>query len=212
MLGIVGSHRTGKTTLAEAYAEKSGATLVKMGVSELQREIGYDSSVQSYDFETRMEIQEYLLRRFSDIYQSIQGLNAVCDRTPLDLIGYAMLSLPSTLSDDEGERLAKYVRDCINLTNECCSTLILLQPDVPLTACATSARPCVAIMEKLNLIYIGLANDDRIIIPSFCIPRGMTKIEKRLAACTLAVRKSMECKKQVCNTVHGVEISTLTRQ
>ena len=59
MLGLLGSHRVGKSTLAKAFSESSGALNVQMNIGALQKELGYESSNQSYDFDTRMEIQEF---------------------------------------------------------------------------------------------------------------------------------------------------------
>lgn len=216
MLGLVGAHRTGKTTLAEAYAKKSGATLVKMEIGTLQKELGYDSSNQSYDFDTRMTIQEHLLRRFDEIYSSIKGLDAVCDRTPLDLIGYAMLAVTDDLSDAQGARLTQYVTDCVNLTNERFTSLVLLQPGVPLTSSDTSAKSVLALMEKLNLIYLGTFSDERLIVPHFYIPRAMLDINLRIKACELGIKKSLERKRanktREIRTLGGVEFSTSVRQ
>lgn len=216
MLGLVGAHRTGKTTLAEAYAKKSGATLVKMEISTLQKELGYDSSNQSYDFDTRMTIQEHLLQRFDEIYSSIKGLDAVCDRTPLDLIGYAMLAVTDDLSDAQSARLTQYVTDCVNLANERFTSLVLLQPGVPLTSSDTSAKSVLALMEKLNLIYLGAFSDERLIVPHFYIPRAMLDINSRIKACELGVKKSLERKRvnktREIRTLGGVEFSTSIRQ
>lgn len=216
ILGLIGSHRTGKTTLAEAYAEKTGATIVKMDVGGLQRKLGFDSSNQSYDFDTRMDIQERLLFCFEEIYKSVSGEDAVVDRTPLDLIGYTMLAVKDDLSEAQSDRLNKYVQDCINLTNEHFTALVLVQPGIPLTTAVTSAKSCTALMEKLNLIYLGTITDERTVTPHFYIPRAMIKLEHRVKACELAMKKATErlrlTKRPVPMTLGGVEFSTVTRQ
>lgn len=216
ILGLIGSHRTGKTTLAEAYAHKTGATVVKMNIGSLQKELGLASSNQSYDFDTRMDIQEHLLRRFEEIYTAVKGLEAVADRTPLDLIGYTMLAVKDDLSEAQSDRLEKYVVDCINLTNEFFSALVLLQPGIPLTTAETSAKSCRALMEKLNFIYLGAITDERNIIPHFYIPRSMIDIDCRVKACELALKKAFERMKKkpkaAVRTLGGVEFATATRQ
>lgn len=216
ILGLIGSHRTGKTTLAEAYAEKTGATLIKMDVGGLQRKLGFDSSNQSYDFDTRMDIQENLLGCFNTIYSEVRGTDAVVDRTPLDLIGYTMLAVKDDLSEAQSDRLTKYVQDCINLTNEHFTALVLVQPGIPLTTAETSAKSSTALMEKLNLIYLGTITDERTIIPHFYIPRGMLKLEHRVKACELAMKKAVEkirlTKRPTPMALGGVEFTTLTRQ
>ena len=45
MIGLVGSHRTGKTTLARAFAEDSGIPFVETSTAEVFRRLGYDPKV-----------------------------------------------------------------------------------------------------------------------------------------------------------------------
>lgn len=214
MLGLLGSHRVGKSTLAKAFSESSGALNVKMDVGALQKELDYDSSNQSYDFDTRMEIQEHLLKRFGEIYASFKGMAAVCDRTPLDLIGYTMLAVNDALTDAQSERLMRYVDDCINMTNEHFTALVLLQPGVPLKDAETSAKSCPALMEKLNLIYLGVITDERTVVPHFYIPRSMVSLNQRLRACELALKRAMEKKPKVSfiPKLGGVEFATAVLQ
>lgn len=214
MLGLLGSHRVGKSTLAKAFSESSGALNVKMDVGALQRELGYDSSNQSYDFDTRMKIQEHLLKRFGEIYTSFKGMSAVCDRTPLDLIGYTMLAVNDTLTDAQSERLMRYVDDCINMTNEHFTALVLLQPGIPLSTAETSAKSCPALMEKLNMIYLGVITDERTVVPHFYIPRSMVSLNHRLRACEIALKKAMEKRPKLSfiPKLGGVEFATSTRQ
>lgn len=214
MLGLLGSHRVGKSTLAKAFSESSGALNIQMNIGALQKELGYESSNQSYDFDTRMEIQEYLLKRFSEIYTSFKGMGAVCDRTPLDLIGYTMLAVDDSLSDAQSDRLMRYVEDCINLTNEHFTAIVLLQPGVPLSTADTSAKSCPALMEKLNMIYLGAITDERTIVPHFYIPRSMTSLEQRLRACELALKRALEKKPKLSFVpkLGGVEFATAVRQ
>lgn len=215
MLGLLGSHRVGKTTLAKAFALETGSPYLDMCVSEFQAEIGYDSSNQSYDFDTRMTIQEHLLKRFKESYAKHSDLDVVCDRTPLDLIGYTMLAVSDTLSEAQGERLLRYVEDCITLTNKVFTAIVLVQPGIPLSTASTSAKSSLALMEKLNLIYLGLITDERMVAPHFYIPRTMTDLAHRLKACELAIVKAHKKRGTLPKSsygVGGVEFATATFQ
>jgi hypothetical protein len=216
MLGLLGSHRVGKSTLAKAFAMKTGALNIEMNISKIQKEIGYDSSNQSYDFDTRMIIQEHVLKRLEEIYAEYQGEDAVCDRTPLDLVGYTMLAVSDSLSEAQGERLLRYIEDCITLTNKVFTAIVLVQPGIPLSEAVTSAKSNLGLMEKLNLIYLGLITDERTTVPHFYIPKDMTNLDHRLKACDLALAKAK--RKLSRNTSHrsdrigGIEFSTATYQ
>lgn len=46
IFALCGSHRTGKTTLAQEFARVSGAKFIPMSITRLQKEIGFNSANQ----------------------------------------------------------------------------------------------------------------------------------------------------------------------
>ena len=89
MLGLSGSHRVGKTTLAKLYAEKHGFAFVQTSVSAIFKELGLDPA-QTYDFATRLTVQEEILKRLDKTFAEHAGQAAITDRTPLDFLAYTM--------------------------------------------------------------------------------------------------------------------------
>lgn len=69
IIGLLGAHRTGKTTLAKATAEASGIRFMQVQLSEAQRILGFDSSKQDYTFKERRQIQEGLLNYMAELTQ-----------------------------------------------------------------------------------------------------------------------------------------------
>ena len=46
IFALCGSHRTGKTNLAQEFARVSGAKFIPMSITRLQKEIGFNSANQ----------------------------------------------------------------------------------------------------------------------------------------------------------------------
>ena len=193
MIGLCGGHRTGKTTLARAYAEAHQAIFVQTSVSAIIRAIGFDPSCTDYDFATRLTIQEGVLAGLEAVYDCVPaGLPAVADRTPIDLLGYTMAeAIGDRVPQDQQERFARYVQDCFNLCNSRFSTVILLQPGIPLVAgCDGKGAANPAFIEHLNSLMLGLTVDPRMKTSHFYIPRSYLSIEDRLSAMEGAVRRT----------------------
>ena len=83
-IGLCGSHRTGKTTLAEAVALKMGIPFVKTQTSEVFKQHGLDPSAPM-DFGTRIRIQEHIIRAAEEIWES-EPNSFITDRTPIDMM------------------------------------------------------------------------------------------------------------------------------
>src|SRR3569832_863688 len=67
LIGLCGAHRTGKTSLAKAYAKKHGIAFMETSVSAIFKELGLDPAA-SFDFKTRLDIQEVILERLDAMY------------------------------------------------------------------------------------------------------------------------------------------------
>lgn len=90
MIGLCGAHQTGKTSLARAYAEATGAMFIESPVTNIWTELGLDPSNPNFGFKTRLDAQELILERLDKAYASAAGVNAIADRTPIDMLGYTM--------------------------------------------------------------------------------------------------------------------------
>lgn len=189
----MGAHGVGKTTLAKAYAEKSGAIFVETSVSPIIRAMGFDPSCSTYDYSTRLTIQEGVLAGVDAIYNCVPpGALAVADRTPIDMLGY---TLAEAVGDHvpvyEFERLAKYMERCYEVLNRRFATVMLVQPGIPLQPGRDGkALANLAYIEHLNSLMLGLSVDPRMQINHFYIPRALLTIEERLAAIENATKRT----------------------
>lgn len=194
MIGLLGSHRVGKTTLCKALVNgnRGAFSEVPISISELHRGMGYDSANQTYDWETRKNIQNKLLVGFSNILSycahpvgvlRAQSMSiAVSDRTPLDLVGYLLLSAPEYVSEEDAAWIKNYINSCIELTNKYYRIVFLIQPGIGYVTDAKS--PGQESMDKLNAIYLSLLMDSKLEVERVIIPEDVTDLEERICIVT----------------------------
>jgi hypothetical protein len=190
MIGLCGAHRTGKTTLARAFAEKHDMEFVQTSASEVFKEFGLNPATR-YAFDTRLSIQEEILKRFDKQYAEVGLKPAITDRTPLDMLAYTMAEATQDHVPEELQaRFKKYVQNCIDVTNKRFGVLLVVQPGIKIVAEEGKAALNEAYIEHLNSIILGLSVDERIKAAHFYIPRYMTDKEERLAALDFAVNRA----------------------
>ena len=194
-IGLTGAHRVGKSTLAEVLAKDTKAKYAPVGISDMQAAYGYDSSKQDYPWEERKKIQELLLGEFSNQLLGLRVYHVepvsrplkITDRTPLDLVGYAMWSFPYNPTKEDTAWLENYIQLCIELTNRNYRGVALVQPGISLVSSPTSAAADIEMIETLNQCYLSLFLDPRLRIKKFIIPRELIDVDRR----SLAVRSAL---------------------
>ena len=68
-IGISGSHRTGKTTLAKVLAEKQNIPFIQTQTSKIFQQYGLNPS-QTLDFDKRLWIQNKVLEQSIPLWQN----------------------------------------------------------------------------------------------------------------------------------------------
>jgi hypothetical protein len=180
--GLCGGHRTGKTSLARTYAEKYGALFVETPTSAIFRELGLDPA-QRFTFSERLAIQEVILQRTDElVYAAVPvGVDAIADRTPLDMLAYTMAeAVGDAVQPEDQERFARYANACFDITNKRFSMVVLVQPGIPLQHTSGKAVANAAYIEHLNSLILGLCVDQRMKTSHFYIPRQNLEMEDRL--------------------------------
>lgn len=185
MIGLMGAHRTGKSTLCQALLSAGRGLLweKEISISKMQKDLGYDSSNQSYDWDTRKSIQARLLAAFfkkihEPYTQSVVHHTVISERTPLDLIGYLVMNAPENPTAGDLEWIDNYIANCIALTNVNYSKVFLLQPGIEYVECATSAKEDS--MDILNAIYLKTLLDPRLTVDRVIVPQEMTDLTERV--------------------------------
>lgn len=191
MIGLAGAHRTGKTTLARAYAKKRGLEFVETSASQVFRDMGLDPAA-ALDFSTRLRVQEEILARFDALYATHMRTDmAITDRTPLDMLAYTLADATGDVVGDEDQaRLERYVRKCFEVTNKRFGVLVVVQPGIALVAEEGKAALNNAYIEHLNSLILGLSVDERLKSAHFYIPRSTMDLGDRIGALDFAVGRA----------------------
>lgn len=192
MIGLCGAHRTGKTTLARNFAAKNGIPFVETSVSAIWYELGYDPA-QTYDFGTRLIVQEEILKRVDAKFSEYAGQEFITDRTPLDMAAYTLAdAIGERVPEQCQQRMKDYLNACFEATNKRFGVICLVQPGIALKAEPGKAAMNEAYIEHLNSLLFGLMVDERVKCQHFYIPRAITGMEERMHSLTAAVGRSKE--------------------
>lgn len=195
-VGLSGSHRVGKTTLAQAFAKEFNIPLVRTSGSEVFAMIGKDPKIE-YPIGERIAIQEAILHAFERQYAEASKRHEVwiADRTPIDLASYMLADVQrSTLVGSSGvaEMVTNYVKRCLETTNRCFATVVLVQPGIPLVEEAGKAPCCPAFIEHINALQLGLLLDQRLMTGHYMIPRRFTNLRDRIDSVAKAVEHTVD--------------------
>ncbi len=176
-IGLCGSHRTGKTTLAEAISKRTGMPFLKTVTSEVFQQCGLDPS-HPMDFKKRLWIQHKILDAAEKIWQTKEE-QFITDRTPLDMMAYTLADIQGT-TEVNFDELEGYLARCIDVTNTFFALVVLVQPGIPLMHEEGKAALNEGYLEHLNYVILGLCNDDRIRGTFVYLHRAMTSLDDRV--------------------------------
>lgn len=176
-LGLCGAHRTGKTTLAIALADRLNMPFVRTTTSQVFAQLGLDPA-EPMDFKTRLFVQNHVLDAAQQVWQN-SATPFISDRTPIDMIAY-------TLGDIQGKTevdfdlLNQYIDRCFASTNQFFQNLVIIQPGIPLIYEEGKAALNAAYIEHINILVIGLCSDRRLVANVFCNAREAIDLEIRV--------------------------------
>lgn len=180
MIGITGAHRTGKTTLAQAFADSYNYTFRKTETGVFLHALGVDPK-KTYGIEYRLTIQEQLLQFLKESWIKSSGSSVIVDRTPLDLLAYMEADILRDFpnSGELADRYMQYRADCLD-----CLPLfeffVLVQPGIPASDEATSAAYSRPYMEHLNSLFLGYMCHLNSTYPNAVIPRPTLDLTERV--------------------------------
>ncbi|MFP3983721.1 MAG: AAA family ATPase [Desulfurivibrionaceae bacterium] len=177
-IGLCGSHRTGKTTLAAKIAEKSKLPFIKTATSQVFARNGLDPA-ERLDFASRIRIQHEILREAEKDWDKAEHA-FVTDRTPIDMMAYTMVDIVGT-SKVEFSELQRYFDRCYSITNRFFSCLFFLEPGIPIIYEKGKAALNRSYIEHLNVLMKGFILDDRLERPVRMIPKEILALEERAA-------------------------------
>lgn len=156
MLGICGSHRTGKTTLARTMAETSGLYFLESKVSDTFKRLGCDPR-KDCDFEDRLYVQHQVLYDLERLYLEAPTPHFITDRTPIDVYAYLLADVQrTTLTPVQEDDLERFWMETCRITSQHFNLIMLIQPGIELVDAAGKAPAAPGYVEHISAIILGL--------------------------------------------------------
>ena len=190
MISLAGSHRSGKTTLAKAYAEEFGLQFLPTQSSQVFKRLGLDPQ-SDYRFSDRLFIQNEILMDAIDIYKSASTNRCITDRSPIDMLAYMMADIQrETLTKSEDLRFMDYMHKCIETANRYISVLIILSPGIEVVEDETKAPVTFGYIQHISSLIKGISLNESIEMPKYYIGNRVTDLSKRVIAMHGAITKA----------------------
>lgn len=191
MIGLVGAHRTGKSTLAKLFAERSGIDFVETTTTQIFKDLGFDPK-NDYDLKTRLMIQRKILASMDSLYSKARGV-FVTDRTPIDALAYTLADVSrASISGELESELLAYSNDCFEVLNRNFNTLMVVQPGIKMVETEGKAPISPGYIDHLNHLMMGITVSEQVKCNHYFIPKHMTDLEDRYSALALAVERVEE--------------------
>lgn len=184
-IGLCGSHRTGKTTLAQEISKQYDLEFVVTTTSEVFVANGLKPS-SPMDFDTRLWIQDKIISAAEEVWSTCDG-PFITDRTPLDMLAYTLGDIQGIVTVDF-EPLKKYMDRCFDVTNRYFASLCVVQPGIKLVPAPGKAALNLAYIEHLNTLVLGLCGDEQVTVPFHLLPRKTIDLQKR---CEFLIQNSL---------------------
>lgn len=182
IIGLAGSHRTGKTTLARRFAEVAGYRFVETSVSAVIKKHGMDPRLD-YPIDQRLWIQGQILASLSETYSANKNF-AVVDRTPIDLAAYMLADITRQSVDPNTDKeVMAYINECMAVTQRYFGAVIIVQPGIPIVEDESKAPATESYMEHINAICLGFATSARLKNTAmYSLSRSCTDLDERCEA------------------------------
>lgn len=191
-IGFCGSHRTGKTTLAKALAEKYGYEFIDGSATRVFDRFNVLPN-QLLSVSKRFEIQIALL---DDYLERVVGrTHFVTDRTPLDYIAYTMaeMSTAACSADDmvRDEQVEFFIEHCQRSMASTLDAAILVPPAIPVVFAEGKGHMSKTYINHVaslisDAAYSGL-NSGVGLRYLFQVPKATTSLDDRLVVCSRIV-------------------------
>lgn len=191
-IGFCGAHRTGKTTLAKALAEKYGYEFINGSATRVFERFGVLPN-QLLSVSKKFEIQTALL---DDYLERVVGCtHFVTDRTPLDYIAYTMaeMSTAACSADDmvRDEQVEFFIERCHRAMKETLDAAILVPPAIPVVFAEGKGHMSKTYINHVASLIHDAASDGltngyglRYI---FHVPKVITSLDTRIKICSRIV-------------------------
>jgi hypothetical protein len=159
MIAIVGAHRTGKSSLAKAFAEKNHSEYLATTATGTFNRMGYDPKLD-YGIDDRIKIQFEILKDISDQYASAKN-GFITDRAPVDMAAYMLADIQRESCNAQQDMLVNlYLQDCVKITNKYFNLTYCLRPGIKVVEEKGKAPGGYGYVKHIDSLIVGLLYGD----------------------------------------------------
>jgi hypothetical protein len=179
-IGLTGAHRTGKTTLAKLWCEKTGIDFKTISMTEILADEGL-RTIDIKDAETRLRIQRKAVERCDRVFGNLKT-SFISDRTPIDVAAYTLTDAVEGFykTSEQQEEALHIVRQCVDITNAYFNGVMMLRPSPSIGYKEEDGKPTadLAYQKNLDITILGLMMDLDVQTDLWVAPE--TSLKKRL--------------------------------
>ena len=196
-IGLVGAHRTGKTTTAMVAAKQLGLKFVPIETSGVAKAMNH--SFNDPCIIKQMGFQMRVLEHAMEEYDKAKTEFFITDRTPIDMLAYAYVNLnESNIKNSEvgsemiDEMYSQYAKCCYDTLNCYFGNLFYVQPGIPIKPEEGKGHPSAAYMDHLSAIMGGLLIP---VMPPIIVhawPREVTGLVQRVSMIKQRLEMSLQ--------------------
>lgn len=164
LVGLTGTHCTGKTTLAKTVADEFGYGFIRTSISDVLKGLGKDPAVRM-TIRERIDAQMAILDRLNEQWdQALKSPDMIwiADRTPIDLMAYLMADVEaySPMSAEEARDFSLAMRATEGSIKKF-DLIIQVQMGIPVAADPEGklrASHCPIYRSKLEILMRGFSD------------------------------------------------------
>ena len=183
--GLIGAHRTGKTTLAREAAGKLGVPFYETSISKTLASLGVNPQADM-PFHDRLRLQGIILETLLAGYANAQAQHSrasliLVDRTPLDVLAYTRSEiLRSTMDPLANLVMSMHEQRCFAAMNFNFAGACVVRPGIPMVADSTKATPNVHYQSHISAVMIDGVIDHRNGVSTILLGRQDIDIDSRV--------------------------------
>lgn len=200
-LGLAGAHRTGKTTLARAFAERTDCNFVTISMTEILASEGLEPK-DIKDPDTRLRVQRKAVERCDRVFGA-QRSDFISDRTPLDVAAYTMADAVQGFYTTPAQQaeVVRMMYQCIDITNTYFNGIVFVRPTPEISYVEEPGKPLsdIAYQKHHDMLVLAHLSEEVNNIP-FWIMRAVD-LEKRVEALENVASYLMEDDISACEVV-----------
>jgi len=179
-IGLAGTHRSGKTTMAKAFAEDYGCDFVTISMTQIMADMGLEPA-DIQDVKTRLKVQHKAVEACDRVFTG-RKTAFISDRTPIDVAAYTLGdAVQGFYGTEHDAEVLKLIDDCIDITNMAFAGVLYVPPSpkIKYVMEAGKPRPDDAYQAHIDVLVAGLMNKPELTVETWFLRKECHEPEKR---------------------------------